>query len=577
MRFFLSSTLQKNTICLLYMNDTPTPTPTSKEEDAPSSPDHDSEAFEHHNLLGQPQWALWKTLATFLGLALVMYMVCASETIFNQILGELKKEFQTEIFAQWMEASFLLTCVMVQPVWVKLAEKFGRPWPLFASVVIFMAFSVMVGAAKSMTVMCVGRAFQGIGGAGMMPLALVVLTDILIPRERGIYMGLLGAVIILGKWTGPLVGAALFEYSSWRWAGYINLPIGAGALIILYVTLHDLPIPPGRLVRKLREFDYLGTVFWLGGSLMILLALSWGGNEHAWRTAFIVCLFVFGFVTILVFGFIEGKLAKWPIIPLRMLIRPRTLITLIVSFFIGFCMYGMIMFVPVYYLMVLAQGPVDSSKHIMWCVLGGCIGAVVAGALVNIRQRVFYREWAVLGTAVMAVGYGLMYTWPRDASETGKHAGFQVLVGLGLGFSMQQVLLASQAGLPVNEISTVTTLIDYARTLGGMIGLVIGEVILKEKMFATMKEGPLAALIAKVPLGSSDVVSLESMAPMLSWLPKSMTEYIYKGIVRALQLVFVTDVPFAAVACIMCVFLKDIPLSRILPATKGRERGDEEQ
>ncbi|KAJ2742553.1 hypothetical protein GGI20_004397 [Coemansia sp. BCRC 34301] len=519
------------------------------------------------NLLGQPQWPLWKTHLAFFGLSLVMYMVCAAETSFNQIIAAIKTEFGTQIFAQWMSAAFLLTCVMVQPIWVKLAERFGRQWPLFISIVIFMGFSVMVAVSKDMVVMCVGRAFQGVGGAGMMPLALVVLTDILTPGQRGFYMGLLGAVIILGKWTGPIVGAAFLERSTWRWVGYMNLPIGVVALAILWFTLHDLPTPPGRIGRKLREFDYLGTLFWLGGSLMILLALSWGGNEHAWRTAFIACLFAFGLVAIFIFGVIEGKYAKWPIIPLHLLVQRRVLLTIVASFFIGFCLYGMIMFVPIYYVMVLAEGAYGSTKHILWCVLGGCIGSVVAGGFVSFRSRVYYREWAVLGTALMAIGYGLMYTWPRDPTETGKHAGFQVLVGLGLGFCMQQVLLASQAGLPANEISTVTTLIDYARTLGGMIGLVVGEVILKEKMFATVRE----SFGALVQLEGQDVVALESMAPMLANLPLSMSEPMYKGIVNALHLVFVVDVPFAAMACILCLFIGSIPLHHILPVSRTEE------
>ncbi|PIA16249.1 MFS general substrate transporter [Coemansia reversa NRRL 1564] len=505
----------------------------------------------------------------FLGLSLIMFMVCASETIFNQVLAPLKKEFKTSIFAQWIEVAFLLTCVMLQPVWVKLAEKFGRPWPLLASIVVFMAFSIMVGAANSMSVMCVARALQGVGGAGMMPLSLVVLTDVLTPTERPVYMGLLGAVVILGKWTGPLIGAALLEHSTWRWAGYLNLPVGAGALAILTVVLYDLPTPPGNTVRKLRDFDYIGVLFWLGGSTMILLGLSFGGSEHPWRSVIIVCLFVFGFITILVFAGIEAKLAKWPIIPLRVLSRPRTLLALIASLFIGVCMYGTIMFTPVYYMFLLKEGPLASAKHIMWLVLGGCLGSIVAGLLVNVRGRVFYREWAVLGTSVMAVGYGLMYLWPADPQATGKHAGYQVFVGLGLGFCMQQVLLASQAGLPVDEISTVTTLIDYARTLGGMIGLVIGQVILKEKMFETIRES--FSALAPSNLEGQDVVSLESMAPMLGSLPQSIAQPMYDGVVRALNLVFVADVPFAAIACILCLFLANVPLHVILPAKRLEE------
>ncbi|KAJ2080859.1 hypothetical protein H4R24_002775 [Coemansia sp. RSA 988] len=529
----------------------------------------DYERFKNHNLLGQPRWPLWKTLTAFLGLSLVEYMVCASETMFIQTLAPLKEEFGTSIFAQWIETAFLLTCVMVQPVWVKLAEKFGRPWPLFASIIIFMAFSIMVGAAKSMTVLCVGRALQGVGGAGMMPLALVVLTDILTPSERPVYMGLLGAIVILGKWTGPLIGAALLEHSTWRWAGYLNLPVGAGALAILAIVLHDMPTPPGNTMRKLRDFDYLGVVFWLGGSTMILLGLSFGGSEHPWRSVIIVCLFVFGFITILVFAGIEAKLANWPIIPLRVLSHTRTLLALVASLFIGVCMYGTIMFTPVYYMFVLGEGPLASAKHIMWVALGGCLGSIVAGLLVNVRGRVFYREWAVLGTAMMTVGYGLLYLWPADPQATGKHAGYQVFVGLGLGFCMQQVLLASQAELPVDEISTATTLIDYARTLGGMIGLVIGQVILKEKMFETIRES--FSALAPSQLEGQDVVALESMAPLLSSLPQSMSQPMYDGIVRALNLVFVADVPFAAVACILCLFLANIPLHVILPAKKSEE------
>ncbi|KAJ2723689.1 hypothetical protein GGI07_002484 [Coemansia sp. Benny D115] len=527
--------------------------------------------MKEHNLLGQTQWPKRKLVPGFLGLCLTMYMVCTAETVFNQMLGPLKKEFETKVFAQWMEAAFLLTCVMAQPVWVKLAERFGRFVPLVASLVVFMGFSIMVGGASTMGVLCVGRALQGLGGAGMMPLALVVLTDVVTPGQRGFLMGVLGAVIVAAKWTGPLVGAALLEAGQgrWRWAGYMNLPIGVLALLLLGYALHDVPRPPGAATRKLRDFDYVGTVVWLGGSLMILLGLSWGGNEHPWRSVIIVCLFVFGFVAILLFALVEARWARWPIIPLGVLLRPQTLVAVVASFFIGMCIYGMIMFVPVYYMMVLAEGALQSARHILWGLLGGCLGSVVAGALVSVRGRVLLREWAVLGCALVAVGYGLMHTWPADPAEKSKHAGFQVLVGLGLGFSMQQVLLAAQTGLPANEVSTVTTLVDYARTLGGMVGLVVGEVVLKEKMLAAV--GLAFPAMAGDALKGQDVVALESMAPLLSKLPLSMTAPVYDGVVDALRLVFVVSVPFAGAACILCLLLRNRPLHDIRPATSPDE------
>ncbi|KAJ1900678.1 hypothetical protein LPJ66_001305 [Kickxella alabastrina] len=507
-----------------------------------------------------------------------MYMVCSAETIFNQLLSPLKDNFKSNIYAQWMEASFLLTCVMVQPVWVKLAERFGRKWPLLASIVVFMVFSIMVGGARTMGALCVGRALQGVGGAGMMPLALVVLTDVLTAGQRAVWMGALGAVIIASKWSGPVVGALLLQSGSgnrWRWAGYINLPLGAVALVILYASLRDIPGPirraeEGEKLRRLREFDFLGTLVWLGGSLMILLGLSWGGNEYPWRSATVVCLFVFGFLAIILFGVIEWRWAKWPIIPLTVLRRSRTVIALLASFLIGICMYGMIMFVPVYYMMVVGESPVESACHILWFVLGGCLGSLLAGSLVSVRGgRTFYREWAVLGCLLMTVGYGVLYTWPLAASATVRHAGFQVLVGLGLGLCMQQVLLAAQAGIPADEISTVTTLVDYARTLGGMIGLVIGEVILKDKMFSTVAAA--FPFLGSEVFAGQDVVALEGMAPMLAQLPEAMSAGVYEGVVDALRLVFVVDVPFAAVACVLCVALSNIPLHVVLPASRPDE------
>ncbi|KAJ2783436.1 hypothetical protein H4R18_001701 [Coemansia javaensis] len=519
-----------------------------------------------HNLLGQAQWPQRRTLVVFGGLSLAMYMVCSAETVFNLMLGQLKAEFKTEIYGQWLEAGFLLTCVMLQPVWVKLAERSGRAWPLYASLVVFMAFSVMVGAANSMAVACVGRALQGVGGAGMMPLALVVLTDILTPGERPVYMGLLGAVIVAGKWTGPLVGAALLEHGTWRWAGYMHLPLGAAALALLAWGLRDVPLPPGSVRRRLRSFDYLGTALWLGGSTMILLALSWGGNEHPWRSATVVSLFVAGFVVIAAFCAVEARVARWPIIPMRVFARPRTLLALVASWFVGMCMYGPIMYVPIYYTMVLGESGRAAAAHILWMALGAAAGSVAAGMLASVRGRLLLRQWSVLGTALMAVGFGLMYTWPQER-QPARQAGFQVLTGLGLGFSMQQILLSSQAGLPVDEISTVTTLIDYARTLGGMIGLVIGQVILKERMFATIRS-EFGSLIEP---GGQDMFALAAMMPMLNMLPAQVAQAVYSGIVHALRLVFVAGVPFAGVACIMCALIPNVPLHHILSPTHPDE------
>ncbi|KAJ1919127.1 hypothetical protein H4219_002176 [Mycoemilia scoparia] len=510
------------------------------------------------NLLGQPKWPKRKFLPTFFGLGLAMFLVCASETISNQQVASLATTMKTTIFSQWLVSGYLLTCVMVQPIYVKLAEIYGRKWPLFISIFIFSVFSIMCGASQSFIAIVLGRAFQGLGGAGVMPLSLVVLTDITTPHHRPLWLGLFGAIIILGMWIGPLLGSAWLEYSSWRWAYYHSAICGFASLGILGFTLHDLPSPPGMLSRKIRHFDYLGTLTWLGGSIMILLALAWGGNEHPWRSATIVCLFVIGFFVIIVFGIIELRFTKWPIIPLHLLVKPQVLLSTIASAFVGMAACGEIFFVPIYYHTVRNQNNTHASAQLLWFALGGCVSAIAAG--IACVKTYNYRIFILAGTALMAIGYGLMYTWKVE-EQRGKEIGYQIITGFGFGLCTQQILLAGQAGLKFNDVATVTTLVDYSRTLGGMIGLVIGEVILKDQIIKKMDDvldG--LSFLPKVDLSRMDLVTLQNYLPLLNKLSSSITAPIYEAIVGAIGLTLAVYVAFAGAAFLASIFLKPKPL-----------------
>ncbi|KAJ1679015.1 hypothetical protein EV182_002902, partial [Spiromyces aspiralis] len=506
------------------------------------------------NMLGQPAWPIPKFLLAFAGLALTMFLVCTAETVSNQQLSDIASQMNTNIYSPWAASAFLLPCVMIQPVYIKLAEAFGRQWPLIAATLVFSVFSIMCGASTSFLAFVLGRGFQGVGGAGMMPLVLVVLTDIATIRVRGFWLGIMGAVMIAAKWLGPVIGAACLEHASWRWAYYYSAIGGLVAMAILFLTLRDLPRPPSALPRKARHFDYLGIILWLGGSVMILLALAYGGNEFPWRSVTIVSLFVAGFLVICIFGFVEYRFSQWPIIPLRLLTQPRVFISIVASGFIGMAMYTILFFVPVFYHAVRDMSNTAAAAQGLWTVLGGGFFAVVSG--IAVRWTYNYRPFILAGTALMAIGYGLMYTWTVQQNNA-KEIDFQIIVGAGLGLCMQQVLLAGQAGLSLDEVATVTTLIDYSRTLGSMIGLVISEVVLKDQVIKKLTTIlSQFSFIPVVDLHYIDLVSLQTMLPALRKFSDSISIPVFNALKDAINLTYAINVAFAGIAFVLCLFLR---------------------
>ncbi|KAJ1675780.1 hypothetical protein EV182_000587 [Spiromyces aspiralis] len=523
------------------------------------------------NLLGQRKWGARRLALAFAGLAMGMTLVCLGETVAGQQMSSIRGEFTTSISAVWLEAGFLLTCVMLQPVYIKFAEMFGRARPLFAAVAIFSAFSVLAGAGQSFEAVVVGRALQGAGGAGMMPLTLVVLTDITAAGQRVMWINLLGVAILAGKWAGPVIGALGVEHgSAWRWTYYAPAIWGLLTLGVMAATLRGMPAPPvnygrarcGKSDRPLwRDFDLLGMILWSAGSLMLLTGLVLGGNVRPWGSAVVLCLVILGTSLLLAFGVVEWKVARWPMVPLRVVGRPRSLLALAGSFFAGMCMYTSVLFIPLIYSTALERAASNAGLQILWCLLGGLVGLAVS--TVAGWQHKCYYLLNLVGLAIITVGNGLMMLWNAGEQPALKPA-IQVITGFGLGLCIQQMLLAAQDGVPTTDIATVTTLVDYARTFGGMIGLVVGLSILRtwvsHRVIPILKGIPLFSLTT----GGNDLMSIDitEIGPHIPVLRKAFPSIVSAAIneaFRGFHVLFILNAIYAFTALAFFVFVRQLP------------------
>ncbi|KAJ1917903.1 hypothetical protein H4219_002947 [Mycoemilia scoparia] len=521
------------------------------------------------NLLGQPKWNIISLSTTFIGLGLGMLLVCSAETIANMQMVKLKALYDSTISSVWLEAGFLLTCVMIQPIYIKLAEEFGRVRPLYGAMAIFIVFSIVIGAANSMELLVAGRVLQGIGGAGIMPLTLVVLTDITTISQRGVWINFLGMAIILGKWTGPMLGALAYENSLWRWSYYAPAIIGAVTVVFMYFTLDKLPKPPsnGSPARGWKDFDILGIITWCIGSVMFLSALVLGGNEFEWSSAIVVCLLVFGLLIVAGFFFIEWKVASWPMIPLKTLRTLRSWLCLVASFFAGMCMYTSIFFIPYYYSTIHSYDGSKAGLQLMWYILGGCVGSLMAGFITSRFGHYYYLNLSGLG--LLIIGNGLNYRWDQTNQKV-YYPACQVISGLGLGLCIQQMLLAAQVNISPVDIATVTTMVDYARTFGGMVGLIIGESLLKNQIYnkvvPTLGDIPLLNLRSTEKSHSEKYTSLKnidflSVGKSIPAFRAAFPEVIEKALIEGAEgfsHITLVNIISAGIAFILCLFIKQI-------------------
>ncbi|MFJ2076187.1 MFS transporter [Streptomyces anulatus] len=483
-----------------------------------------------------------KVRMVFLGLMLTLLLAALDQMIVATALPKIVGELHGLEKMSWAVTAYLLASTIVLPLYGKLGDLFGRKGVFQFAIVVFIIGSALAGWSRTMDELIAFRAVQGIGGGGLMIGVQAIIADIVPARERGRYMGLIGAVFGLASVAGPLLGGFFTDHASWRWCFYINVPFGLVTLAVIAVVL-KLPRPAVR-----PRLDVLGAVLLAVASTCLVLVTSWGGTEYAWGSTTILGLAAGAVVTTVLFVAAEHRAAE-PIIPLRLFRDSVFNVTGLVGAVVGIALFGAASYLPTYLQMVDGASATESGLLMLPMMMGIVGGSIVSGQLITRTGR--YRIYPILGSAVSVVGMWLLSLLEADTSPLA-YSFYQAVLGIGIGLVMSVLVLAVQNSVRPSDLGTATSANNYFRQIGGSVGAAI---------FGTLFAGRLSdALGVRLPAGA-ELPDPESITPQIvhAMEPALRDAYI-QAYVDAMPRIFLYLVPVLVLGLILAFFLKEKPL-----------------
>jgi EmrB/QacA subfamily drug resistance transporter len=481
-----------------------------------------------------------------IALLLGLLLAALDQTIVSTALPTITGELGGLNHVSWVVTAYLLTSTIAALLYGKLGDLFGRKLIFQVAIVIFLIGSALCGLAQNMNELILFRALQGLGGGGLIVTSQAIIADVVSPRERGRYSGLFGGVFGLASVAGPLLGGFLVDSISWRWVFYVNLPVGALALVMTSVAL---TVPPE---RGRAQIDWLGAALLAIGVSSLVLGLSWGGTTHPWGSATIVGLFAVSVVVLGVFLLAERR-APEPIVPLSLFANRVFARTSAIGFIVGFALFGSVIFLPQYLQIVRGSNPTVSGLELLPLMAGLLVTSIGSGALVTRFGR--YKVFPIVGTAVMAVGMFLLSRLGVDTAM-GLVYGAMLVLGLGLGCVLQVLVIAVQNSVSPRDIGVATSGATFFRSIGGSVGTAVFGTI-----FANRLATELAGLASAGGQGlSADGGTARLSAEAIHALPPSVRAGYLSAYADALHPVFLAAVPLCLIAFAIAWIVPEVTL-----------------
>ncbi|MFJ5207099.1 DHA2 family efflux MFS transporter permease subunit [Streptomyces nigra] len=490
----------------------------------------------HENVSGN-------VLVSIGALLLGMLLAALDQTIVSTALPTIVSDLGGLEHLSWVVTAYLLASTAATPLWGKLGDQYGRKRLYQIAIVIFLVGSALCGMAQDMTQLIAFRALQGLGGGGLIVLSMAIVGDIVPPRERGRYQGLFGAVFGATSVLGPLLGGVFTEHLSWRWVFYVNLPVGAVALIVIALVLHI----PRRSTKHV--IDYLGTVLIAAVATGLVLVASLGGTTWGWGSAQIVALAVASVMLAFVFVAVERRAAE-PVLPLK-LFRVRTFtLSAVISFIVGFAMFGAMTYLPTFLQVVQGISPTLSGVHMLPMVAGMLLSSTGSGQIVSRTGR--WKVFPIAGTGVTAVGLLLLHQLDAGSSTALMSVYFFVF-GLGLGLVMQVLVLIVQNAVPYEDLGVATSGATFFRSIGASFGVAIFGTVFASRLDDLLVD---AFRGVRLPPGSS-LEGLEADPRGIAELPAALRPAALDAYATAITDVFLYAVPVALLGFVLAWFLRE--------------------
>ncbi|WP_028799039.1 MDR family MFS transporter [Streptomyces sp. 142MFCol3.1] len=487
-------------------------------------------------------------------LALMIAMLLAM--LDNMIVGTAMPTIVGELgglaHLSWVVTAYTLATAASTPIWGKLGDMYGRKGAFMTSIVIFLIGSALSGMSQDMGQLIGFRAVQGLGAGGLMVGVMAIIGDLIPPRERGKYQGMMAGVMAFAMILGPLVGGSITDHWGWRWSFYIDLPLGVVALLAVSAVLH---LPRKRVQAKI---DYLGAGLLALGISSIVLVTTWGGTEYSWGSARIMELIGIGVAALVGFVFWQTRAAA-PIMPLHIFRSRNFTLMSVIGFITGFVMFGAVLFLPLYQQSV--QGASATNSGLLLLPMLGAMLAVsmVAGRVTTNSGR--YKVFPLVGSVLMIVGLFLLAQ--MDTGTTRLTSGlYMAVLGAGMGCLMQITMLVAQNSVEMKDMGVASSSTTLFRTLGSSFGVAIMGALFNHRVQDVMAERA-GALGSKVTEQSAQLD-----AASLAKLPTAAREAYQYAVSSGTHSAFLLGSVVAVVALVAAVFVKEVPLKGAAGAPK---------
>ena len=479
------------------------------------------------------------------GLYIGMFVAILSATIVTNALPTIVADLRAgQSTYTWVIASTLLATTVSSPIWGKLADLTSKKLLVQLGLLVFVAGSVLSGLAANPATLIAARAVQGIGAGGLLSLTQVIMATIISPRERGRYSGYMGAVLAVGTAGGPLIGGVIVDTSwlGWRWCFFVVVPVAAVALLVLRKNL-DLP------VRKRKvQVDWAGAALITSAASLLLIWVTFAGTEFAWLSWPTAAMVGGGVLLGALFVLAESRAAE-PIVPLR-LFRNRTVaLAVVASLLAGVGMYAGSTFLSQYFQLSREQSPTMAGIMTLPLILSLALASAVGGRIITRTGR--WKPFLILGGVLLTAGTGLLGLVRHDTPYW-QTAVSMALVGLGLGMTLQNLVLSVQNQVRLQDLGAASTSVSFFRTLGGTIGVSALGAVLANRV-AHYTRADLARL--GVPAGSGG-----DAIPKLADLPAPVRAIVENAFGHATGNLFLYTTPVAVLCVLTILCIKEVPL-----------------
>ncbi|MCW2748427.1 MAG: transporter [Nocardioidaceae bacterium] len=480
-------------------------------------------------------------LVVLSGLMAGMFLAALDQSIVGTALPQITSDLKGLDKLSWVVTAYLLTSTAATPLWGKISDLYGRRNIFQAAIVTFLVGSLLCGFSRNIEELIAFRALQGIGGGGLMALALATIGDIVPPRERGRYMGYMGAVFGTSSVLGPVLGGFFAEGPGWQWIFWINIPIGIAALTVTSIAL-KLPH-----TRREHTIDYLGAAVLVAAVSSLLLVTAWAGPDHGWGSSLAIGLLLAAAALTALFIFVESR-AKEPILPLEMFQNSIFTIGNTFATVMGFAMFGAIIFIPIYLQIVQGMSPTKSGLGMVPMVIGIFSTSIPSGIRVSNTGR--YKPYPNVSAAVVIVALVVLSRLNADSSYWLVALGMY-LFGAGLGITMQLITVIVQNASDPKHMGIATSTVTFFRNLGGAFGTAVFGAVLNSRLAHHLDATLGSAGGANVD--TNDVHAIRN-------LPQPVQGQVIDAFSLSLHDVFITAIPVVFLAFIIAFFIKEIPL-----------------